>query len=304
MRHRFALPVLAALALLAALAAPVLAAPVVMPTGAGPLADHVDPADCDEITIDGTAILVDGVPLTPDQVAALDLTDAVLELAASAAGASAGEACLDVTGLPGPPVVNGHINICGEVSADPDVLNGQITVNGAQINDGVRTVDIVEALQAADLAGVEACFAVDVVETQFFIEVVIARFCASTTLRAGQTLDLVIGQDELSLGEISGSDLAIVDPAGVLQLDQEVDAALELVASADFDVHSGEYVITVAAADACETPGTLPNVAMDHASRPWVGQATILIGLVLLGGAFLLGDRGLREPARLRRRLR
>jgi hypothetical protein len=301
MTHRFAfLPVLAALALLAALASTVLAAPGVQPAETERVGEHVDPADCDEMTVDGAAILVGGVALTADQVAALGPTDAVLELAASAAGESAGDVCLDVAGLPGTPTVNGHIHICGEVSTDPDalyVLTDVITVDGAQINDGIQTVDTVEALQAADLAGVDACFAVEVVDTQFFVEVAVPRFCASTTLRAGQTLDLVIGQNELSLGKVSVTQLQINDPEDVLQLDLAVGASLELVASADFELHGGEFIITVVGADTCKVAAALPNVATDRASLG-VGQPMVLIGLVLIGGALILGGRRARVVAR------
>lgn len=264
-------------------------------------ADHVVPADCDVITTEGEQIFVNGVAVSAEDLAVmqLELLGGALRLAAAAAGSDA-SVCIDVTGLPGSPTGNGHIDLCGTVDADPDVgvdIDAVVTVGGVALPEQVLVAGSVELFLAADAAGTDACLSVRVADSRMVIETsTVEPICATATLNARQELDVVIGGAELQLAVLGGG--TVVDPSGVLEVAQPVSVRLEISVSADYHTHGHDMIVTVIG-EGCEptppqptasptgrgatTGELLPDTAMRDAAPSSTGVALLLLVLSLVG---------------------
>jgi hypothetical protein len=236
------------------LAGPVSAAPGQPDASGRVMANHVDPADCDVISVGaGGSILVDGVALTAAQLALLD-SDAVaaLEFAAAAAAATDADAseCTDVAIVLAPPAVtvNADISVCSvdvAVNADGTADLGDVTVGSNLLDSTLETV-----LQVAADAGAEACVTATVTDNEVAVDGSV-QLCATATLNADGSLT------------VNGLDLdvdALLDVNGELQIGVEVEVALAILASVDLADDAAHVVATVIDIPGCgDSAGGTPS---------------------------------------------
>jgi hypothetical protein len=228
-RPRLALPLVlfAALALMLTAIAPVLAAPSGAAGSRVALTDHIDPADCDVVTVVEGVISVGGVALTEAQLLLLDAEVlAALALAAAADGEAAADVCVDVVIGEGDLItVNADIALCpATVEVDGE---GNITLDGVEVDLDLLGVDLTNLLEAAALADVEACLFVTVEDNDVFVDVVVDA-CVTATLEDDGAVIIELGGVPIDLP--AG---AIVNLDGELEVGVAVEIGLSIVGSLD-----------------------------------------------------------------------
>ncbi|HEX2221531.1 MAG TPA: hypothetical protein VHK06_03320 [Candidatus Limnocylindria bacterium] len=248
------LALITTLLLLVSLAIPASAAPAARRADRSLAADHIPPADCDEVAIDGTGnLLVGGTPVGSVTLLG-DEVVAALELAAAAAAAADGEACVDVDLLgPGLISINADISVCGSATLEG---KGEASVGGAVIPPDLLSADLLAVLEAAAAADVDACVFAMVDENEVSVDAA-ATLCVSATLGADGSLTLSVGESELVL-----EGATIIDTSNALEVDAEVEVALAIGASTEITGETTELTVQVVVVEGCgEDTTTSPSAA-------------------------------------------
>ena len=262
-RPRLALPLVlfAALALMLTAIAPVLAAPGGAAGSRVALTDHIDPADCDVITSAEGVISVGGVALTDAQLLLLDAEAiAALELAAAATAAGTGDVCVDVALGEGVITVNADISFC-PVTVEVDA-EGNVTLDGTvEVDPALLDAELVNLLEAAAEAGVEACVFVTVEDNEVFVDVVVEA-CVTATLNDDGSVTVDLGGVAIELPAD-----AIVNLDGELEVGVETEIGLAIYASLDVAAETVTLEAEIIALEGCgevaptEAPTTAPTAA-------------------------------------------
>ncbi|MDQ3690094.1 MAG: hypothetical protein M3406_08695 [Chloroflexota bacterium] len=245
------LAILATLALMLAAMAPVLAAPGGTSGSRPVLADHVDPADCDEITTNAEGdIIVNGTALTDVQLGLLDADlSAALRLAADASVSADAfvEVCVDVVvGEADALDINADITVCSvdiTVNGDGTVDLGDVTVDAELLDvDLLAVLDL--AANADAEADAEACVIVTVTDNETTTDVEVDAF---VTLCA--TLRIDANGDAFINGEASEADVdQFINNSTVADADfsADVETGIEITATLEAD---GDIFVNLTAVD-------------------------------------------------------
>ncbi len=262
-RPRLALPLMlfAALALMLTAIAPVLAAPGGAAGSRVALTDHIDPADCDVVTVTEGVISVGGVALTDAQLLLLDAEAiAALELAAAATAVATGDVCVDVVLGEGIITVNADIVFC-PVTVEVDA-EGNVTLDGTvELDPALLDAELVNLLEAAAAADVEACVFVTIEDNDVFVDVVVDA-CVTATLNDDGTVTVDLGGIAIELPAD-----AIVNLDGQLEVDVETEIGLSIFASLDVTAETVVLEAEIIEIDDCgavaptEAPTMAPTMA-------------------------------------------
>jgi hypothetical protein len=193
----------------------------------------------------------------------------VLALAAAADGEAAADVCVDVVLGEGVITVNADISLC-PVTVEVDG-EGDVTLDGVEIDLDLLGVDLVNLLEAAALAEVEACVFVTVDDNDVFVDVVVDA-CVTATLEDDGAVIVELGGVPIDLP--AG---AIVNLDGELEVGVAVEIGLSIVGSLDITGATISLEAEIIEIDDCgeaeptEAPTEAPTLAPTMAPTDGTG---------------------------------
>ena len=257
--------------------------------------DHVDPAECDEFSVDDQgALLVNGVPTTDADIDVLAdrvlggyddraaiLRDALL-MVADAQSRLVGDICLDAHFSDSPETsrLDGHFEVCGPVTHKYVQRYGGraslVTVDEVLIDHSQMTYSSGQLAQPAEAISADACFvmrvAEDVIYTEFSTQLCVSAAATTESSEDVMWHHLALGYlDTVFELEPRDPDAPITDPHSLLSESGGTIVKLDMLAWNDWDWGDSGLRVSVVGPAECPHATPLPAAYSRPSPSPEVG---------------------------------